>query len=728
MLGALTLSALAPAGSAAAAPASPAHKAPSSGLQKEFAAAADEFHVPVSVLMGVSYQESQWEGHKGEYNTEGGYGVMNLTDVTPSMIAKGGAGAVGRHDLMDSTTSPALHTLTAAAKLTGASAAQLRTDERQNIRGGAALLASYERAVTGGTPTDPGHWYGAVAKYSQYSDKSAAKNFADHVFSAMSQGAGRRTAAGQQLQLNAEPTVKPDSGQLGKLGLRQTAKAPTECPHGVKCTFDPVDPKAGNHQVANGPDGRGGIRYIVIHDIEGSYEGAIKDFKAPDATTSAHYVMQSATGDVTQMVPTKDVSFHAGNYWFNMHSVGIEHEGFAAEGAKWYTGKQYQATADLVKYLSKKNHIPLDRQHLIGHDNVPGPNRVGVKDTHWDPGPYWDWDRFMQMVGKGSPKSTGRAPAVGSAITIAPNFARNKQTVQVCNSPSGAPKPCTSQTEPSNFLYVHTAPNKKAPLFGDPALHPDGSAGTNHIDDWGNTVQAGQQFVVADARPGWTAIWFSGSKVWFPNPIGMNTKPAKGATILTAKKGTKSAPVYGMAYPQPSEYPQGFSPDPFEALSMYGVPAGQAYVANAAPVHADDFFKVTAQRPESKVVTGSKTYYTIQYNHRVALLDSADTRVVPHGGGHGTKPSHGGGGQPAADTSSMQRSANAAQAQPISDVVPTGGGLADAAPAADVTGKLASTGSDPLSPWAVAGSVAALAGGTGLVWATRRRSRWGAQS
>ncbi|MFI9081960.1 hypothetical protein ACIGW8_36935 [Streptomyces sioyaensis] len=121
-----------------------------------------------------------------------------------------------------------------------------------------------------------------------------------------------------------------------------------------------------------------------------------------------------------------------------------------------------------------------------------------------------------------------------------------------------------------------------------------------------------------------------------------------------------------VAYPQPSEYPQGLAPDTFEALSMYKVPAGQAYVTNAAPVHADDFFKVTPQRPESKLVTGSKTYYTIQYNHRVALLDSADTKVVPHGGGHGTTPPHGG-GQPATNTSSTHLTGNTSQAHPISD-------------------------------------------------------------
>ncbi|KOT84738.1 amidase [Streptomyces rimosus subsp. pseudoverticillatus] len=636
MLGALTLSALGSAGPAIAAPASSANARPLSDLQRAFAAAADEFHVPLPVLMGVAYEESRWEGHNGDYNTEGGYGVMNLTDVTASMIEeKGDAGAAGQPHPADNTAAGAAsHTLTAAAGLTGAAPDQLRAQDRQNIRGGAALLASYQKEMTGRVSADIADWYAAVVKYSQYSDETAAKRFADRVFSVISSGTGLRTAAGQELRLTAQPAVRPKAAQLGKLGLKKTAEMEPECPSAMKCTFVPVDSKAGNRQVTNGPEGRGGVRYLVIHDTEASYEGTIKQFKAPDATTAAHYVIQSSTGAVTQMVPTKDVSFHAGNYWFNMHSVGIEHEGFAAEGAKWYTEKQYRATSDLVTYLARKYQVPLDRRHIIGHGNVPGPSSNLVKDMHWDPGPYWDWNRFMEMVGAKSGNGERRTPRVGSAITISPRFSDNKQTVQVCTKPSGEAKPCTTRTGPSNFLYVRTAPKEDAPLFGDPALHGD-SAGTDHINDWGSTVEAGQQFVVADVQGDWTAIWFSGSKVWFHNPQGVSTEPATGVTILSAKEGAASVPVYGMAHPQPSEFPVGFSPDTFEPLSMYSVPAGQAYVADTTPVHADDLFKVTPERPQSKVVTGSKTYYTIQYNHRVALLDSADTRSTPSNGSDG---------------------------------------------------------------------------------------------
>ncbi|MBV9022692.1 MAG: N-acetylmuramoyl-L-alanine amidase [Streptomycetaceae bacterium] len=605
----------------------------SAGLQSKFSQAAQEFHVPLPVLLGLSYEESRWDGHHGQYNTEGGYGVMGLTDVTPSMLSDGGAGAVGRHDLSALLSNPVLHTLTAAAKLTGASPAQLRGNDLQNIRGGAALLASYERKLTGGTPPDPAQWYGAVAEYSGILSQAGAKSFVDDVFRTIVQGVVQRLPDGGELHLQAQ-AVTPITVQLDNplLGLKRDFGREVECPPGVACTFLPAG--SGNYQEANRLADGLAIRYIVIHDTESSYQQAIRAFKNPANGAAANYVMQSSTGKVTQVVPDKDVAFHTGNYWFNMHSVGIEHEGFAASGATWYTTAQYRATAHLVRYLAARYGIPLDRRHIIGHDNVPGPASSKVSGMHWDPGPYWDWTYFMHLLGAGRDFGLlhGVGP-VGTAITITPDFATNRQTVQVCGQPTGEggtpastrSTRCSTRTQPSNFLYVRTAPRPTAPLFADPGMHSAGTTGTQRIDNWGNTVVAGQQFVVADKRGDWTAIWYAGSKVWFYNPDGVNTTPAPGATIVSAKPGIASAAVYGQAYPQPSEYPWGFAPSTQQPLSMYSVRGGQAYVANAAPVPADDFF---AKNPPDTVVTGTEKYYVIQYNHRLALLNDAE--VAPH--------------------------------------------------------------------------------------------------
>src|SRR5690606_755955 len=54
------------------------------GRQGDFAAAAREYGVPVSVLLGLSYLQSRWDAHPGEPSTAGGYGPMHLVD--PSLL------------------------------------------------------------------------------------------------------------------------------------------------------------------------------------------------------------------------------------------------------------------------------------------------------------------------------------------------------------------------------------------------------------------------------------------------------------------------------------------------------------------------------------------------------------------------------------------------------------------------------------------------------------------
>ncbi|MBK3576071.1 N-acetylmuramoyl-L-alanine amidase [Streptomyces sp. MBT65] len=598
-----------------------AAQTPAADRQSSFTDAAREFGVPLPVLMAVSYQESRWDDHDGQYNTSGGYGPMNLTDVTAAMLSGSSAGTAGRGDLAELTSDPALHTLDKAAGLTGTPTARLRTDDRENIRAGAALLASYERELTGKESADPADWYGAVAKYSQSSDRRAAQLFADRVFRTVSTGASRTTGDGQHVHLAAQRAVHPETRQLSELKLKPAVSATdTECPPTVDCTF--LAAAASNGQVAGRPDDGVQIKYIVLHDTESSYDAAIKTFQTAGTGDSAHYVMRASDGAVTHMTHTKDIAFHAGNYWFNMHSIGIEHEGYAAHGATWYSQAQYQATADLVKYLAAKFDIPLDREHIIGHDNVPGPQDSYITGMHWDPGPYWDWTAFMNMVAPAKAvqerSAARRVPRVGSAVTISPRFSTNEQTVQVCpaDDPTGATTECTEQTEPSNFLPVRTAPSADAPLFADPAIHPGASAGTDSIHDWGSTVEAGQQFVVADTDGDWTAIWFSGAKVWFYNPRGINTCAAPDATVLHS--GDQPATLYGSGYPQASEYPSGLSPSAQKPLTVYAFPAGQAYVATQPPVSADDFFV-----SGDTYVTGAAKYYTVQYNHRVVLVDAA---------------------------------------------------------------------------------------------------------
>ena len=144
---------------------------------------------------------------------------------------------------------------------------------------------------------------------------------------------------------------------------------------------------------------RDGVRVdrIIILVTEGSYKGTIAWFTQPaggargSAPTAAHYIV-SLAGDVCQMVPDDRACYHAGSHTerhWNERSLGIEHEGWT--GKTISPDAQHPASARVVAVLCRKFGIPMDRSHIIGHNEVPGA-------THTDPGSTWPWDRFMGMV------------------------------------------------------------------------------------------------------------------------------------------------------------------------------------------------------------------------------------------------------------------------------------------------------------------------------------------
>src|ERR1700759_474790 len=143
--------------------------------------------------------------------------------------------------------------------------------------------------------------------------------------------------------------------------LRGRTRAGVECPPGLGCQFLPAayaenssPSDYGNYDLADRPTDGLAIRYVVVHDTEEGYDSTLAEFQDSQAYASAHYVIRSADGLVTQMVPTKDVAWHAGNWYVNTHAVGIENEGFALDGAKWFTPKLYHSLARLTRYQAQR--------------------------------------------------------------------------------------------------------------------------------------------------------------------------------------------------------------------------------------------------------------------------------------------------------------------------------------------------------------------------------------
>ncbi|MEU0404470.1 N-acetylmuramoyl-L-alanine amidase [Streptomyces sp. NPDC006197] len=615
-------------------------------LQTQFANAAREFDVPQSVLMAVSYQQTRWESHDGEPSTTGAYNVMGLTKVDPEDVQQkvtdeqiehfNGSGRPEIEKTFDrekvrrilekavvDTDDPRLHTLDKAAELIDSSTEAVQNDTAASIRAGAALLADYQKQAGAELSEDPGDWYPAVARYSQSPEKKGADLFAKRVFESIEKGERELTLDGEQVALPADPSVepvKPANVPLAASFASTTETTLPECPPGLNCNVKlsvPSSTGKKNYTAGDRPNQGVDIRQIVIHDTEGGYDGSLKVLTDPNGPGSAHYLIRAQDGLVTQMLENKNLAWHAGNWTHNMHAIGVEHEGYAIKEGSWYTEPQYRSSAALVKYLATTFHVPIDREHIIGHDEVALQTDGNVANLHWDAGPYWDWNYYMSLLGAPQgDKGAGGLLRAGQVVRVVPPFTTANQ-----------PKLTTGGTavpgRPSNFGYLYTSPSTSATPLKDPYYSSGWSEGSNY----GDKVRAGGLYVVAEARTDWTAIWYAGVKAWFQNPGGQYTVPVSGATTVKLKAGLASTKVFGRSFPDTAAYTAAGLEAPGDEnapLSKFTFASGQAYVKAGPAVKGDDWFG-SAQ----KNVVGNVLFVPIRFHHKIVWVKQDDIVEAP---------------------------------------------------------------------------------------------------
>ncbi|MDP9274149.1 MAG: N-acetylmuramoyl-L-alanine amidase [Chloroflexota bacterium] len=165
-------------------------------------------------------------------------------------------------------------------------------------------------------------------------------------------------------------------------------------------------------------EGRDGasIDYIVIHYTDISYERTLRAFNNLASDVSAHYVIRG-DGHIAQIVHEADTAWHSGNYWYNLQSIGIELELDRVTNPV-FTAEEYYAAAVLVCAISARQGIPLDREHVIGHNEVPG-------STHTDPGPTWNWPHFMWLTSLCAPPTSATVHASFVSETPYPEITAN---------------------------------------------------------------------------------------------------------------------------------------------------------------------------------------------------------------------------------------------------------------------------------------------------------------
>ncbi|MFC6065949.1 N-acetylmuramoyl-L-alanine amidase [Streptomyces ochraceiscleroticus] len=180
-------------------------------------------------------------------------------------------------------------------------------------------------------------------------------------------------------------------GDGGAVGMRGPGQVSDNRPGVVDtAAAEWIAASSANYRTADRPDDYS-VDRIVVHVTQSRFIDATRAFRNPAHQAAAHYVVRASDGHIAQTVREADVAYHAGNREWNERSIGIEHEGYVDDPQRWFTDTAYEASARLAADIADRHDIPIDREHIVGHNEVPGAD-------HTDPGRHWDWDRYLQLV------------------------------------------------------------------------------------------------------------------------------------------------------------------------------------------------------------------------------------------------------------------------------------------------------------------------------------------
>lgn len=343
--------------------------------------ASAEFDVPVEVLQAIAFVESRWRHLTPEPEVETRFRHRADGEHQPPAY-----GVMGLRD--DAHFG---YSLREAAAAIGRVPAELTEDPRTNIRGAAALLHKLSGGATRSTSLED--WENAVALYSGIPEPRIAEMYTYDAFTAILSGRASERFHVRQQEIRLERIYGRD-----KLSVLAAPRLVVDSADYGPAIWNPA-------ATCNYGAGRSAtITHIAEHIAQGSYAGTISWFKNCSASVSAHYVVRSSDGQVTQMVRESDTAWHVASH--NSYSVGIEHEGYASDCA-WYTTALYNGSSLLTRDIADSNSIPRSGTYdaSLGWDTeLPRESEWKIKGhtnfptTKTCPGACWDWPRFRSLV------------------------------------------------------------------------------------------------------------------------------------------------------------------------------------------------------------------------------------------------------------------------------------------------------------------------------------------
>jgi len=265
------------------------------------------------------------------------------------------------------------------------------------------------------------------------------------------------------------------------------------------------------------------ISAVTIHTVQGTYSSCISWFKNCTANVSAHYVLRSVDGQVTQMVLESDKGWHVGSE--NPYTIGLEHEGFVNDSS-WYTAAMYQSSAALVTDITQSGYginplriayFPWTATTNYNVTSTPG-SCIKVKghqhypnQSHTDPGANWDWDYYYKLINDPTSVTTVNTNQTGTITDLggAGNYTNDERTlflIQPTNAVGITLTVNQFDVEPNwDYLYIYEGTTVFDSLIG----RFDGTSIPPTINVGSGSVLVEFRSDCATIGPGYDISWTS---------------------------------------------------------------------------------------------------------------------------------------------------------------------------------------------------------------------------
>ncbi|MGZ3425615.1 MAG: N-acetylmuramoyl-L-alanine amidase [Polyangia bacterium] len=359
---------------------------PAGEVAQSVAAAADRNGVPRELMLAIGV-------------VEGGFALQKVRLPDPDDHVPVAGVLELRHGAFDS--------LARGAALMGVDELTLRADTDLGTEAGARVLAELGEK-SGARIGDLSSWRAALEELSGMADTQARVRYGEDVFTILRAGGAFPARNGETITIAAHP----DLAIIPAGPLVEAATGTPDFPGAIWYSTS-CSGKCDTTRTA----GNAVVTIIVIHDTEGGWAASVATLQN-DAGKSVHYIVDADGSRVGQFVPETYTAWHAGNYYVNQRSVGIEHVGMAAD-PNGYSDGLYKKSQALVKSIRSRWKVPLDRDHIFGHYQVPDGNNIaesaprcsdtldacetsanyGGAANHRDPGYHWQWCQYMEGLG-----------------------------------------------------------------------------------------------------------------------------------------------------------------------------------------------------------------------------------------------------------------------------------------------------------------------------------------